>query len=222
MDGNMQQPINKTYSVGDAQIRPAYNFEPERDAQGATLDKIKAYGKMVIPEDEAKRMNCATFTDLELLFPDIKEETNIRVDRVYPALRKVGYDTRWNDKCKEHGDIFTDLNELVKRCETSKDRDLKLMVKRRAPLFVDVRSIKVRVPSQIEGIAVDDADNAGLSMSHLNLYLVLRGVKTLVENEPTWIERQDDDDIHDVLRVLQKADKSLLHQRRMLTGVLGQ
>jgi len=218
----MQQPITKTNSVGDVQIRPAYDYQPDRDAQGTALDKIKAYGKMVIPEDEAKRMNCATFTDLELLFPDLKEETGIRIDRVYPALRKIGYDARWNNKCKEHGDIFTDLDELVKRCETSRDRDLKLMVKRRAPLFVDVRSIKVRVPSQIEGVAVDDADNAGLSMSHLNLYLVLLGVKTLVDNEPTWILRRDDDDILDVLRVLQKADKSLLHQRKMLTGVLGQ
>lgn len=193
-----------------------------RGEQGTLIQQIKDFGKEIIPEEDARRMNCATFEDFELIWMDVKHEANIRIDRVYGALRLIGYNARWHQKTIGGDDPLGEVGELIRLCERSRDRDIKLMAKRRAPLFTDVRSIKIRIDKDTHGHAVNDAEDAGIQTSHLNLYLALTGVEALVENEPAWIERRDDDDIIDILRMKSKAARSLLHQRTMLRGVLGQ
>lgn len=209
--------VHKAHVLGDVLSRDAERVEhPIKYPQGHYIDQMKEHSEIVILNDDATTMNCATFTDFELLCNHIGDEIEIRIDRVYPALRYIGYNMRYHTMRLNGGDVFTEIKEFVRRFRSSMDRDMLLTVSSGTPIFHDVKMKKVRVSKQTSTITIDDAADAGIRTSDLNLYLALTGLKTIVENEPYYILHRSDDLIVDVLRILNKADKSLLHRKETL------
>lgn len=194
--------------------REAYNYDPNKFPPGHFIDQMKEYAGLEIANEDAATMNCATFTDFDSLCGLIGIMENIRYDRVYPALRYIGYNRCYNAFKQNDGDVFSEIESFIRRCKVSGDIDKMRAAQSKATVFVDVKGKKYRVSKQTAVIATKQAESSGLNTSHLNLYHALHGVKTLVEYEPDYFVMSENPVIEDALRVLRRADKSLESRRK--------
>lgn len=198
----------------------AYNYDPGDYPPGYFTNQMREHANMEISNEEAMSMNCATFTDFNSLCGLISVIENIRRDRVYPALRYLGYNRCYNAFKTNGSDVFSETEELLRGCMVSHDLDKMRMAQQQAPIFVDVRTKKYRVSKTVSVIVVKQAESSGLKTSHLNLYHALQGVKVLVEYEAEYFSMKDDTVVDDALRVLYRADKSLESRRKQLKAWL--
>lgn len=194
--------------------REAYNYEPGDYPPGYFTNQMRDHANIEIANEDAATLNCATFTDFDSLCGLISVIENIRFDRVYPALRYIGYNRCYNALKANEGDVFSEIKECLQRCMVSRDLDKMRAAQEKTTIFVDVRTRKYRVSKQTSVIAVKQAESGGINTSHLNLYHALHGVKVLVEYEAEYFSMRDDAVVEDALRVLYRADKSLESRRR--------
>lgn len=206
-----------TDSVNDVvKTRDAYDYDPRQYPPGYFTDQMKEHAGIEIANEDATSLNCATFTDLESLCGLISVIENIRQDRIYPALRYIGYNRCYNAFKANGGDVFSEINEYVRQCKGSRDLDKMRAAQQQVYIFVDVHTKKYRVNKQTSVIAVKQAESGGINTSHLNLYHALHGIKILVEYEPEYFSMREDAAFDDALRVLYRADKSLESRRKHL------
>lgn len=191
-----------------------------RDPQGSYIDQMKAHDQKEIPNDEAVTMNCATFTYLTSILNLIGEVSEIREDRVYQALRMLGYNKCYHEM-KMKGDIFSQIGEIVKVCKVSGDTGKMLVAQKKVELFVDVKTKKYRVTKSMYEVAIKQAGKGGINTSHLNLYHVLHGLKVLIENEPDYILMADIPIVKNALERLYDADNNLVCHKAMIEAVAG-
>lgn len=218
-DAHEDKTVRKHSKVSS---RESYNYEPERDAQGTAIERLKAHADIVIPKDEATTMNCAIFTDLMYVCNYICAVENIKERRVYPAICSLGRDRCYHKMKVNHGDIFTDIAELVKIGRLSIGRPSKMDASMHGtPIFNDVRTTKFRTTKQTLAIAVETSSDYGVKTSDLNLYHTLTGLKYITENESKYILIADEDVVKDVLRRLTKADNALTDRRERLQSWMG-
>ncbi len=175
---------------------------------------MRDHANIEIANEDAATMNCATFTDFNSLCGIISVIENIRHDRVYPALRYIGYNRCYNAFKANEGDVFSEIEGYIRQCKISRDLDKMRAAQQQVSFFVDVRTRKYRVNKQTSVIVVKQAESSGINTSHLNLYHALHGVKVLVEYEAEYFSMRDEPVIEDALRVLRRADNSLESRRK--------
>lgn len=192
----------------------------EHLAVGEYIEQMKESATTKIPSADAATMNCSTFNNFMYVCNFISAEENINRDRVYPALRLLGYNHCYHEYKLNGSDIFSDIHTLVAKCATSFDNDAMWFASKGHSFFVGAHTKVYKVHRQTVAIVVKRAAECGVKTSNLNLYHALRGLKLLVENEPDYILLKDKNIFADSLGVLDKADKSLLKQRRVLEVML--
>jgi|LGVF01.2.fsa_nt_gb hypothetical protein len=194
--------------------REAYNYVPGDYPPGYFTNQMRDHANIEIANEDAATMNCATFTDFNSLCGIISVIENIRHDRVYPALRYIGYNRCYNAFKANEGDVFSEIEGYIRQCKISRDLDKMRAAQQQVSFFVDVRTRKYRVNKQTSVIVVKQAESSGINTSHLNLYHALHGVKVLVEYEAEYFSMRDEPVIEDALRVLRRADNSLESRRK--------
>lgn len=217
----MQQTINNTNSIGDVQIRPAYDTEPDRKPQGFYINQMKEHATTEILNDDATSVRGSSFSDFTYVCNYISACENIRRDRVYLALRMIGYNMCYHEAKENGGDIFSDLTELIDVCSKSIDRATMRISSENYTIFDDVKDKPYRILKTVNAVIKKQSIECGIKTADINLYHALRGLKVLVDNEPDYILLADAEVFVDALRPLQRANKSLLLRKAILTAVVG-
>lgn len=178
--------------------------------QGHYINQMKEYASTEIPNVDAISMNCSLFSDFIYTCNYIGVKEDIKLDRVYPALRLIGYNKCYHEYKLNGTDIFSDIHTLVNKCMLSFDYDDMKFASESRPFFDDVKTKVYRVNKSVAAVVVTRAKQCGIRTSDLNLYHALQGLKLLVENDIEYIEICNKEIVADSLIRLVKADKSLL------------
>jgi len=202
--------------------RAATTYEPAQKHQGFYIDQMKDHALIKISRDEAATMRCASFKGFDYVCKYITRTEGIRKDRVYPALRMIGYNQCYHNMKINLGDVFTNIIKLIKSSEAILDYDVMMRTDvKRTFINTDTYTKVYKVNDQVKAIALETADNAEIRTSDLNLYHAMHGLKVLVENEPDFISKKDNEIIQDVLKILNRSDRSLLQYQRDLEILKG-
>lgn len=70
------------YQAHKERVANTVRYEPSRDVQGYCIDQMMTHSKIVIENEDATSLNCATFDDFGTIFGIIEDESGIRYDRV--------------------------------------------------------------------------------------------------------------------------------------------
>lgn len=181
-----------------------------RDEQGTVISQMKEHASTEIPNEDSTTMNCAIFTDLEYICNFIGVKEGIREERVYPALRFVGYNKCYHEFKTNGSDVFSDIAHFIEVGKLSLNPSKMSVAKACLPIFNDTHTKKYRAQKKVLAVAVEHANACGILTSSLNLYHTLRGLKYITENEPDYILLSDNPIFEDALRVLNRVDKNLL------------
>lgn len=207
----------------DVFYRTATTYEPARKHQGFYTNQMKEHALIKISRDEAATMRCASFKGFDYICKYITRTEGIRKDKVYPALRMIGYNKCYHDMKTNLGDVFTDITELIKLSEMSLNYDAMIRTDvKRSFINTDTYTKVYKVNDQAKAIALDTANDTEIRTSDLNLYYAMHGLKVLVENEPDFILMRDNEIIIDVLKILNRSDRSLLQYKHDLEILKGQ
>jgi len=182
----MTTDINNADSIGDAQIRPAFNYLP-RDAQGDLINEIKAYSNNKVLEDDAGRVRFATFRSLDKVCAFISMNEDIPKSQIYPALRLIGYNDRYRNYKAGNPDLLVQMGKLVRLCILTANHHVMNRVIDDNDIFETDKTIVFRVAKPSIAVAAKNADKYGIRVSELNLFNVLRGFELLMSNEPNYI-----------------------------------
>lgn len=190
-----------------------------RDPQGHIIDLMKEYTGRVIPNEEAKTLNCATYTDFNAICGHIRRVSKIIDGSVYGALRHVG-EMKCYSEFKQYGtDVFAEIAEYTDQCGMSFDTDKMRAADQQHPVFIDVYTVKHRVDKVIHKTITDFAVSCGINTSHLNLYHALYGLKRLCENDPVYISARDVPIFRKALERLSEVDNSLEMRRNIMRAM---
>ena len=210
------------YQAHKERVANTVRYEPSRDVQGYCIDQMMTHSKIVIENEDATSLNCATFDDFGTIFGIIEDESGIRYDRVYPALRYTGKMQCYSEFKRNHGNVFSDIKEYTRICKRSGKLSVRRVADAQLPCFTDVRTKKYRVSKQDSERAIKISRMCGVATSHLNLYFALTGLKRLVADTPKYFSDGDEDEsVVDALRLLTKANDSLETRRDMLRAWMG-
>lgn len=176
--------------------------------QGFYIDQIVEYARTSIREDDAGHARCSTFRTLRYLCKFIAANESIPESKVYPALRYIGYNIRYHRMKNGNLDPLHEIGAVARDCVLTRNMAL-IDLASSQRLFLDTNSTTYRMNKAAIAIAVKDADISGINLSELNLYNVLEGVNTIIENEPDYILLRDDKIVRDPLDVF-KETKDLL------------
>lgn len=214
---NTYESVYSTHKDNEVATRGSYSYEPERDAQGTAIERMKAHADVVIAKDDATTMNCGIFTELLYVCNYIRAAENIKEKRVYPAMCSLGRDRCYHEMKVNGGDAFTDLADMIKIGRMSIDNTSMMDdALGGIAIFKDVKTMKFRTSQQSLAIAVENAGEYGVKTSDLNLYHTLMGLKYIVNNEPDYILLADKPVIKYTLQRLTMADDVLArHSERM-------
>lgn len=183
---------------------------------GKYIKQLHDVAETVIPNEDAASLRCSTFEDFTYMCNYIGVKEEIRADRVYPALRLLGYNKCYHDYKLSGSDIFSDIHTLVDKCKLSRDNNTMRFANKSSELFSGVKTKSYRVDAQVSAVAVLRALQCGIRTSNLNLYHALCGLQVLVDNEPDYILLSEEELVTDALKMLIRADKNLLVQKRFL------
>ena len=192
---------------------------PHNDPPGHIISLMKEYTARVIPNEEAKTMNCATYTDFDAICGYIRRVSKINDGSVYGALRHVGQMKCYSDFKRNGTDVFAEIAEYTNQCGKSLDIDKMRVAEQQQPIFVDVHTMKQRVDKVVYKTITDFAVLCGINTSHLNLYHALHGLKRLCENDPVYFSVRDVPVFRRALERLSDVDKSL-EKRRIIMKAL--
>lgn len=193
----------------------------EHLAVGEYIEQMKESAITKIANADAASMKCATFNDFKFVCNFIGVQENIVRDRVYPALRLIGYNKCYHKYKTDGSDIFSDIHTLTSRCATSFDKDAMWFASRGHSFFIETTMKVFRVHKQVATIATKRANECSIRTVDLNLYHALYGLKVLMENEPEYILLRDKNIFASSMIMLDNANKSLLKQKSILEIIVG-
>jgi len=188
----------------------------EHLAAGEYIEQMKESAITKIVNTDAASMKCATFNDFEFVCNFISVQEDIVRDRVYPALRLLGYNKCYHKYKTDGSDVFSDIHILTSRCATSFDMDAMWFASKGHSFFIETTMKVFRVHKQTATIAVKRANECSIRTADLNLYHALYGLKVLMENEPEYILLRDKNIFTSSMKVLDNANKSLSKQKSIL------
>lgn len=203
--------------MSEATYREAYDYEPDRDAQGEGIAWLKAHASAEITREDQASMNCGIFIDLLDAINYISDIEEINTNRAYVALCVKGRNRCYHEMQTNQGDVFVDIAEYVSKGKRALDSPSKRAIARDTfTIFNDVKSTKFHTDRQTLKIAVDESKKCGVKTSQLNLYWCMVGLKYIIEDESMYQQYADKPLFEDALRPLWKADKILEERRGML------
>lgn len=198
-------------SIGDVQIREAYDSTPDRKPQGFYIDQMKSHAKIEIAEENAARMRCASFREFDFVCRNITATTGIRKDRVYPSLRVIGYNWCYHDFKSNIGDVFSEIEERIRTSDSVLNYDAMMQSETPREFIATKTNRKVyRVTKQVREVTLKQSEPCKIRTSDLNLYHAMSGLKVLIENEPDFIMLRENEIVEDVMRVLWRSERSLV------------
>ena len=205
--------------MAEATYREAFDFDPGRKPQGHYLNQMKAYAAAEITNDDAATMRGASFRAFDFVCKHITRTHGIRKDKVFPALRLIGYNRCYNVKKANYGeDVFSEISRLVNDAESQLNyANMMRMEATRGFIDVTMTRKNYRVEASTQKIALDTSDEAGIRTSELNLYHAMHGLKVLTEEEPDFIMIRENEIIVGVLEVLARAEMGLIAYKEDLT-----
>lgn len=190
-----------------------------RDPQGHIIDLMKEYTARVIPNEEAKTMNCATYTDFDAICGHIRRMSKTNDGSVYDALRHVGQMKCYSEFKHKGTDVFVEIAKYTEQCGMSWDADKMRAAERQHPVFVDVYTVKHRVDAPVHKAITDFAVLCGINTSHLNLYYALYGLNSLCRNEPAYFSASGVPIFRKALERLSEVNKSLMMRRNIMKAM---
>lgn len=196
-------------------------YHAHRYPTGHYIDQIVGYAHTSIPEDESGRVRCNTFRMLNHLCKFIAANEDIPESKVYPALRFIGYNVRYHRMKSNDPDPLQEIGKVVKECVLTRDVALMGMLEN-SRIFQDTISTVYRMPSDAIAVAMKDAEHSSVQLADLNLYNVLEGVSTLLDNEPDYVLLRDDRMFAASMDVLMDAKNMLQHRCVGLKAILGE
>jgi len=153
---------------------------------GYYIKQIKDYAHTSIPEEDASRVRCMTFSPLINACKFIAANEDIPESKVYPALRHIGYNIRYHNLKCDNPDNLYNLGGMVKKCVLTMEIPL-IEFATGNTIFKELSSMQYRMHKDDIAIAMKDAEYCGIKVSELNLYNVLEGINVLILNEPDYI-----------------------------------
>jgi hypothetical protein len=198
---------HKKRVLDEVAYRPSDNL---MHPQGHYIEQMKEYAETKIPREDAATMRCSSFKEFDFICKYIMRSIGIKKHRVYPALRYIGYNTCYHQMKLNGGDVFIDIANLVKTETLTLNYDVMMRTDiQRRFINANVYNKVYKVTEQIKTIALDQADECEIRTSDLNLYHAMHGFKVLVDNEPEFFMIAENEIVDDVLRVLERTERSL-------------
>ena len=187
---------------------------------GQHIAEMKKYVNTSVTEADRKNLRGSSFEGVKFVCNHIGAHEGIQKSKVYQGLRHLGTGWCYHEFKRDGGDVFSDIAWLIDRGATSKDQDVQRLVDRDFTLFSGLKSVVYRVDSKSYGWVNRTAENSGITQGDMSLYHVLTGLKLLVEYDGYYILMKDDPTFSKPLEVLQTADKSLEHRRKLLGAMV--
>jgi len=198
----------------------SYNYHPDKESDGTVLEQIIEYAHLEIPAEDSAPTRCATFDALDYICGIIAAKERIKRTRIYPALRMIGYNWRYHDMKNGNPDALYGMGERVQTCMISADPGLVSYVSHSKGLFTGTRSVQYRMIRESMGIAMDDADDAGVTLSELNLFNALEGLTRLVENSTTYRDLRDNLFFDETLTMFSFIKRRLIAKRDTIERIV--
>ena len=162
-----------------------------RHEQGFYIDQIVAYANLQIKEEDAGRVRCATTKSLDRVFKFIAVKESIPVTKVYPAIRYIGYNSRYHNMKTNLLDPLYSLGDAVSKCINTADVDMIDFATEDSVIFENTVTSLYRMKKDAISITMKDADQYGIKVADVNMYNVLEGLDVLMSNEPDYILLRD-------------------------------
>lgn len=191
-----------------------------KELYNGIIEQMKDVATTKISRDDAISMRCSTFNEFVYVCKYISVKEDIRLHRVYPALRAVGYNAWYREYMLNSGNIFSDISSLADECVLSFDMDAMRYMSKRHTFFDKNGSDVYKVHKDTHGEAMNRAVNCCISLSDLNLYYALRGLKELIDGVPEYNLLRNKEVVATTLNILNRADKSLMRHKRFLEVLL--
>ena len=158
-----------------------------RHPQGFYIDQMKAYATTKIKEEDAGRVNCASFSSLNNVCKFIAMNDDIPVTKVYPSLRYIGYNNRYHDMMNGAPDMLYEMGDSVKQCVFTLNPYLIDFATEDINLFGNTTKSVYRIKADAIAVSMKDAERCGIKVSELNMYNVLEGLNVVMSNEPDYM-----------------------------------
>lgn len=155
------------------------------------VEQIKTYAGTKIVEDDAGRVNCASFKSLNHVCKFIAANEDVPVTKVYPSLRMIGYNIRYNDMKNNNPDMLYEMGGLVKRCVLTSNPNAIDFATNDDNLFGRTLKSVYRIREDVIAVAMKDAESAGIQVSELNMFNVLEGVDALTSMDADYALMRD-------------------------------
>lgn len=183
---------------------------------GHHIAEMKKYVTTSVKESDRKSLRGSSFEGLRFACNHIHAHNSIQKSKVYQGLRHLGTSWCYHELQRDDGDVFSDIKWLLATGALSKDTDVQRMADQGFNLFTDMKSKVYRVDSKSHGWVSRTAEESGLTDGDMSLYHALTGLKLICKYDSYYILMRDDPTFSKPLEVLQTADKSLEHRRKLL------
>lgn len=187
---------------------------------GHHIAEMKKYVTTSVKESDRKNLRGSSFEGLRFACNHISAHDSIQKSKVYQGLRHLGTGWCYHEFMRDGGDVFSDVKWLLGKGALSKDPDVQRLVDQDFTLFSGLNSRVYRVDSKSYGWVSRTAEDSGITQGDMSLYHTLTGLKLLVNYDSYYILMKDDPTFSKPLDVLQTADKSLEHRRKLLGAMV--
>lgn len=188
---------------------------------GHHIAEMKKYVTTSVKESDRKSLRGSSFEGLQFACNHIHAHNSIQKSKVYQGLRHLGTGWCYHVSTRDGGDVFSDIEGMINTGAMCKDQDVQRLVDQDFTLFSGLKSRVYRVDSKSHGWVSRTAEESGLTDGDMCLYHALTGLKLLTEYDSYYILMRDDPTFSKPLEVLQTADKSLEHRRKLLGSMVG-
>ena len=212
----MSNQQNSANSIGDVQIREAYDHEPARKDQDYCIGEMKEHARLVRTRDESGMMRCATFDEFDEACETIGRLSKISRTKVYPALRHIGYRVRYTEMKQGSPDALYELGDLIQLGWDSGKRGLRPFLRMSTGLFTNVRVVSYRAMLTTIGETETTAELAGVKLSELNLFNALSGLELLTQTDPDYYMLIDELEIKESIQKIESIRTRLIEKTDVL------
>ena len=209
------------YEQHKANVAGKVRYEKPREEDGAILDELIKYSYATLTAEESDPAWCATFEAFDYVCKIISARSGVKITRVYPGLRAIGYNWRYHDMKTGNPDALCGMGERVKTCMMGGDPGIMPFVSNSKGLFTGTHNVQFRVSRKAMGIADDDASDAGVSRAELNLYNALEGLTRLCENSTIYRNMLENLYFDETLTVFSFIKQRLVAKKVIIERILG-
>lgn len=159
--------------------------------------RIIDYIRTSLPTIATKGVSCGTSTHIDDLCLYISTHNNITYSKVYPALRRIGYNSIYNND-GVNVNLLYELSDLVNRSNLALNTSV-LYTNILNSVISDVSIFTCVIDHQEYNDIIKYVNNYNIRISNLNMYHVMLGIRELVGNGSEYNRLKDSKLYKDVL-----------------------